>query len=134
MSVSIPTATGNAILTAIRTLIDAQVSPGTLVLYTGLRPSAGQVVTTQVAVVTFVLPKPCAPNPVNMLMTLFPVSAVNASASGLITWARIFDGSGNVVIDGDAGSIGQPVEVQVTNTSPNVGDTISVISATLTVN
>ena len=85
--------------------IDADLEPGTLEFYTGTQPEAGAAITDQVllGVLTFGTPSGIV---TDGIVTFNPLTeAQSALANGEVTWGRIKDGAGNIVIDGSAGGL-----------------------------
>lgn len=78
--------------------IDLAATPGKILLYPDLRPATGAAATGELAVIT--LSDPCGTVDEAGLHLTAPLPA-QASAAGIIRWARIVDGDDAFVMDGD---------------------------------
>ena len=122
----------NAMLTAIRNLIDAGSAGGTIKLYTAPQPAGPDTaVTTQTLLATLRFADPAAPAPAAGVLTFAAVTEDgDAAASGTAAWARIADSSGAAVFDCDVGTSGATINLN--STAITVGDIVRVTSFVLT--
>lgn len=128
MAVIYSTAAKNARLNAVAATIDAGSGPGVL-----------QIGTTAMGVVlaTIVLADPCAASASGGVLTFsgFPRSDTSADANGTAAAARIRDSDGNDVITGlTVGTVGSGADIIFESVSFNVGEIITLNSATITAN
>lgn len=128
MAVIYSTAAKNARLNAVAATIDAGSGPGVL-----------QIGTTAMGTVlaTIVLADPCASSASGGVLTFsgFPRSDTSADADGTAAAARIRDSDGNDVITGlTVGLVGSGADIIFESVSFNVGEVITLNSATITAN
>jgi hypothetical protein len=128
MAVNYSTAAKNARLNAVAATIDAGSGPGVL-----------QIGTTAMGTVlaTIVLADPCAASASGGVLTFsgFPRSDTSADANGTAAAARIRDSNGNDVITGlTVGLVGSGADIIFESVSFNVGEIITLNSATITAN
>lgn len=128
MAVIYSTAAKNARLNAVAATIDAGSGPGVL-----------QIGTTGMGTVlaTIVLADPCAASATGGVLTFsgFPRSDISADANGTAAAARIRDSNGNDVITGlTVGLVGSGADIIFESVSFNVGEIITLNSATITAN
>lgn len=128
MAVNYSTAAKNARLNAVAATIDAGSGPGVL-----------QIGTTGMGTVlaTIVLADPCAASASGGVLTFsgFPRSDTSADANGTAAAARIRDSDGNDVITGlTVGVVGSGADIIFESVSFNVGEIITLNSATITAN
>jgi hypothetical protein len=128
MAVIYSTAAKNARLNAVAATIDAGSGPGVL-----------QIGTTAMGTVlaTIVLADPCASSASGGVLTFsgFPRSDTSADANGTAAAARIRDSDGNDVITGlTVGLAGSGADIIFESVSFNVGEVITLNSATITAN
>jgi hypothetical protein len=128
MAVIYSTAAKNARLNAVAATIDAGSGPGVL-----------QIGTTSMGTVlaTIVLADPCASSASGGVLTFsgFPRSDTSADADGTAAAARIRDSDGNDVITGlTVGVTGSGADIIFESVSFNVGEVITLNSATITAN
>jgi len=128
MAVIYSTAAKNARLNAVAATIDAGSGPGVL-----------QIGTTGMGTVlaTIALADPCAASASGGVLTFsgFPRSDTSADANGTAAAARIRDSDGNDVITGlTVGTVGSGADIIFESVSFNVGEIITLNSATITAN
>ena len=128
MAVIYSTTAKNNRLNAVATTIDAGSGPGVL-----------QIGTTGMGTVlaTIVLADPCAGAASGGVLTFsgFPRSDTSADANGTAAAARIRDSDGNDVITGlTVGLVGSGADILFESVSFNVGEIITLNSATITAN
>lgn len=128
MAVIYSTAAKNARLNAVAATIDAGSGPGVL-----------QIGTTGMGTVlaSITLADPCAASASGGVLTFsgFPRSDTSADANGTAAAARIRDSDGNDVITGlTVGLVGSGADIIFESTSFNVGEIITLNSATITAN
>ena len=102
---------------------------GKLLIYDGAQPAdADTAVTTQAKLLEFVLNDPCGTVSGSVLtFDVDPAITDDALAESTATWGRFTDSDGNAVIDGTVGT-----EITLSDTSLEVGQTVTFTSGTLT--
>lgn len=133
MAIGISTPAQNAAADAIADLVDAD-SPtaGTLSIYDGTRPAdVNTAVSGQTQLAEFTLSDPAFGAAASGVVTLAgtPI-ATTADADGTATWGRIFDGSGDAIVDGDVATSGG--DITVNTTAFTTGVDVTLTSGTLT--
>lgn len=125
-------ATGNAILDALRVLMDAGSGAATLKLYTGTQPAGPDTaVSTQTLLGTLTFTDPAAAAASSKTLTFSTITADSAAdATGTATWARVTDSDGNAVFDCDVGTSGATIILN--SVSIASGGPISISSFVLT--
>jgi hypothetical protein len=123
---TIAAALNEARLLATRDYLDAGAGASRLRIYNGTRPAGGGTPTT--LLVEFTLAEPCGTVASNAL-TLTPVLPATIVASGIATWARLVDGSGNYAIDGDVSNLAGTAPVKIDDTALVAGEQVALISA-----
>lgn len=132
MAVVIGNSAKNAMLNALRDLIDAGAGAGTIKVYTAPKPSNGAAITSQTLLAELAFSDPCAPNAAGGVLTFDPITGdASANASGVATWARIADSAGNFVADLDVSDNAGAGELKLTTTTITIGGTVNVTSGTV---
>lgn len=137
MVLKLSVATAIASANAAVDLIDIGTPDSKLVIYDGTEPATpATAVTTQVALVTFLLPDPAFGDAVDTTgggtATANAVSPVTAVASGTASWFRILDGDGLPTLQGQVTDTTGTGDLKVSSTSIVSGIEVSVISLTYT--
>jgi hypothetical protein len=133
-NVRLPAATRNAIVAAVRDLIDADVGAGTIKLYTGTQPATGGgSIGASTLIGTLTFSDPCASSPTGGTLTFSTITDdSSADAPGTITWARIADYSGDTVFDCDVTATGGGGTIVLSSVTAAAGDILRITSFTLT--
>lgn len=122
----------NAMLDALVAKIDAAAGPATLKIYSGVQPAngdAGLSGNTLLGTLTFSTTSAAAA--AAGLVTFDTITEdSSADASDTATWARIQDGDGNKVFDGDVGTAGAMINLNTTTIA--AGGPIRISSFTVT--
>jgi len=101
------TADGNSILNHLVGLIDSNVNPGYINIYTGPMPATpNTAITTQLLLGTLVFSKPCGTVSNKSLTFNEILEDVSADDTGTVVWGRVFNGAGLPIIDVDATIVG----------------------------
>lgn len=134
MAISISTAARNAAVSGVAALVDADVGAGTVAVYSGGKPAAVSDPATGVLLATLILADPAFTGPVNGVMTLdaTPVLATVGVANGAAGWFRMFDNSGDAVLDGTVTATGGGGDLEMNVTAISVGLAVQIIAGTLT--
>lgn len=133
MSLSFSTKLRNTRAMAIIAVLDAGETPAIIELYTGTKPAiTGAEITTQVLLGTCTLSKPCAIALEGVVMFKPIADAPIADNTGIIGWARIFNGNGEFVADMNCGVTGSTAMLIFNTLSVQAGGVISITSGSLT--
>ncbi|WP_151834665.1 hypothetical protein [Acinetobacter junii] len=99
----------------------------TVIFYEGVQPVDTSVAAdSNNALVTLVFPEPCIKETTASYVELHPTNTGSVVKSGTATWARIFNGAGEVAADLTVGT-----DITLANTSLALGGTLSVTSIKL---
>jgi hypothetical protein len=117
-------------ITSVLTGIDADSGSAKLKLYSGTKPTAGDAITDQILVGTFIFTDP-AGTVTNQTLTLTVAGDILAVATDTITWARITTSADVWCIDLDVTDNLGTGAIKIDNTAVTTGGTIKLLSATL---
>lgn len=106
----------NARAQATANKIDAGTGTGSLTIYSGELPVTLGNVTTQTAIVTLPLQKPCAAIIENGVTTLAAIAEQMVMVTGTATWALIKNGDGTPVVDLLVGVNGSGADIELPTT------------------
>ena len=99
----------------------------TVIFYEGVQPaSPAEVVAPNNALVTLTFPEPCIKETTSTYVELHPTNTATVIKAGTATWARIYNGSGEVVADLTVGT-----DISLANTNLVLGGTLSITSINL---
>lgn len=99
----------------------------TVTFYEGVQPASPAVAAvTNNALVTLTFPEPCIKEATTNYVELHPTDTATVIKSGTATWARIYNGAGEVAADLTVGT-----DVALANTNLALGGTLSVTSIKL---
>lgn len=130
MTIHIASATRTARAQAVITKIDAAATPGKLLIYGDTQATnADTAVGAQTLLLELVLNDPCGTEGTGGVITfdVSPAITDDALAVDTATWGRFVDGDGNAVLDGTVGT-----DITITDATLETGQTVTVVSATLT--
>lgn len=135
MAVTISNAAACAACDSITSLIDADATPGTLVVYEAARPAnPDTAVGAQTALVTFDFGAEAFAAAVDLNSsghaTANAIEPAEAAATGTAAWFRIYDGAGVAVIDGSVTDTGGAGDLKLSSTAIVSGITVTVVSLT----
>ena len=120
----------NARLTMIQafaSFMDSGSQSATIVFYEGVQPADTSVAAdSNNALVTLVFPEPCIKETTATYVELHPTDTGTVIKAGTATWARIFNGAGEVAADLTVGT-----DITLANTNLALGGTLSVTSIKL---
>jgi len=121
-----------AMLQVIVDAIDADVLPGYIEFYDGVKPAVkGDVVTTQVLLGTTTFSDPSA-GIASLVLTFNPIADdLLADATSDLSWARIYDGAGTFVADGECGLVASGLLFEFNQLGIVIGGTIGVTTGTI---
>ena len=116
-----------AMIQAFANFMDSGSQSATVVFYEGVQPASPAVtVDSSNALVTLVFPEPCIKETTATYVELHPTDTGSVIKTGTATWARIFNGGGEVAADLTVGT-----DITLANTNLVVGGTLSVTSIKL---
>lgn len=99
----------------------------TVIFYEGVQPANTSVAAdSNNALVTLVFPEPCIKETTPTYVELHPTDTGSVIKTGTATWARIFNGAGEVAADLTVGT-----DIALANTNLVVGGTLSIQSIKL---
>ena len=120
----------NARLTMIQAFsefMDSGSQSATVIFYEGVQPVSPAVAAdSNKALVTLVFPEPCIKETTPTYVEFHPTDTGNVIKAGTATWARIYNGAGEVAADLTVGT-----DITLANTSLALGGTLSVTSIKL---
>ena len=107
--------------------LDSGSQSATIIFYEGIQPASPSVAADpSKKLVTLTLPEPCFKEITATYVELHPSDAATVIKSGAATWARIFNGAGEVAADLTVGT-----DISLANTNLAVGGTLSTTSIKL---
>lgn len=116
-----------AMIQAFANFMDSGSQSATVIFYEGVQPASPAVsADSNNALVTLVFPEPCIKDVTATYVELHPTDTATVIKTGTATWARIFNGAGEVAADLTAGT-----DIALANTDLVVGGTLSVTSIKL---
>jgi hypothetical protein len=139
MTIRISSATQNAMVSAVSTLIDAGSSAAKLRIYTGSQPAGPGTAASGTLLLEVTLNDPAFGSPSSGVITAAQSPALTGTgvAAGTAGWFRILDstaaaGSGLGILDGAVTATGGGGECQLSTTTISVGLAVAVTSITVT--
>ena len=89
-----------AMIQAFANFMDNGSQSATVIFYEGVQPASPAVVAdSNHALVTLTFPEPCIKETTATYVELHPTDIATVTKTGAATWARIFNGAGEVVAD-----------------------------------
>jgi len=133
MAIKLKIALRTSRVTLLRDALDASTAPGYLELYTATQPAAaGDAISTQVLLGTLTL-SAISGTVTSGVLTFNPITDdAAADATGIIAWARFYDGAGVFVMDADCGIVASGAVLEFNNVSVQAGGLIKITSGSLT--
>lgn len=112
---------------AFANFMDSGSQSATVIFYKGVQPVDTSVTAdSNNALVTLTFPEPCVKEVTPTYVELHPTNTGSVVKSGTATWARIFNGAGEVAADLAVGA-----DITLANTNLALGGTLSVTSIKL---
>ena len=112
---------------AFANFMDSDNQSATVIFYEGVQPtSPGVAADSDSALVILTFPKPCIKEITPTYVELHPTDAATVIKAGTATWARIFNGVGEVAADLTVGA-----DISLANTNLVLGGTLSITSIKL---
>jgi hypothetical protein len=116
-----------AMIQAFANFMDNGSQSATVTFYEGVQPASPAVtVDSNNALVTLVFPEPCIKETTPTYVELHPSNTATVIKSGTATWARIFNGAGEVAADLTVGT-----DISLANTNLALGGSLSITSIKL---
>ena len=116
-----------AMIQAFANFMDSGSQSATVIFYEGVQPVDTSVAAdSNNALVTLVFPEPCIKETTPTYVELHPTDTGNVIKSGTATWARIYNGAGEVAADLTVGT-----DISLANTNLALGGTLLVTSIKL---
>ncbi|MGA4742195.1 hypothetical protein ACPC5Q_02350 [Acinetobacter junii] len=116
-----------AMIQAFANFMDSGSQSATVIFYKGVQPVDTSVAAdSNNALVTLTFPEPCVKEVTPTYVELHPTNTGSVVKSGTATWARIFNGAGEVAADLAVGA-----DITLANTNLALGGTLSVTSIKL---
>ena len=112
---------------AFANFMDSGSQSATVVFYEGVQPASTAVAAdSNNALVTLTFPEPCIKETTPTYIEFHPTNTGSVIKTGTATWARIFNGAGEVAADLTVGT-----DITLANTNLALGGTLSVTSIKL---
>ena len=116
-----------AMIQAFSNFMDSGSQSATVTFYEGVQPVDTSVAAdSNNALVTLTFPEPCIKETTATYVEFHPTDTGNVIKAGTATWARIYNGAGEVAADLTVGT-----DITLANTSLALGGTLSVTSIKL---
>ena len=116
-----------AMIQAFANFMDNGSQSATVTFYEGVQPASPAVtVDSNNALVTLVFPEPCIKETTPTYVELHPTDTATVIKEGTATWARIYNGAGEVAADLTVGT-----DISLANTNLVVGGTLFIQSIKL---
>ena len=116
-----------AMIQAFANFMDSGSQSATVIFYEGVQPASPSIAAdSNNALVTLTFPEPCIQETTATYIELYPTDTGNVIKAGTATWARIYNGAGEVAADLTAGT-----DISLANTNLALGGTLSTTSIKL---
>ncbi|WP_156189114.1 hypothetical protein [Acinetobacter indicus] len=116
-----------AMIQALANFMDNGSQSATVIFYEGIQPANTSIaVDSNDALVTLVFPEPCIKEVTPTYVELHPTDTGSVIKTGTATWARIYNGAGEVAADLTVGT-----DISLANTNLALGGTLSTTSIKL---
>ena len=116
-----------AMIQAFANFMDNGSQSATVTFYEGVQPASPAVtVDSNNALVTLVFPEPCIKETTPTYVELHPTDTATVIKEGTATWARIYNGAGEVAADLTVGT-----DIALANTNLALGGSLSITSIKL---
>lgn len=113
-----------AMIQAFASFMDSGSQSATVIFYEGVQPANPAIAAdSNNALVTLTFPEPCIKETTTTYVELHPTNTGTVIKSGTATWARIFNGAGEVAVDLTVGT-----DITLANTSLALGGSFQVNS------
>ena len=116
-----------AMIQAFANFMDSGSQSATVIFYEGVQPANPAIAAdSSKALVTLTFPEPCVKEVTPTYVELHPTNTGSVIKTGTATWARIYNGAGEVAEDLTVGT-----DITLANTNLALGGTLSVTSIKL---
>ena len=116
-----------AMVQAFSEFMDNGSQSATVIFYEGVQPANTSVAAdSNNALVTLVFPEPCIKETTATYVELYPADTGSVIKTGTATWARIYNGAGEVAADLTVGT-----DIALANTNLALGGSLSITSIKL---
>lgn len=116
-----------AMIQAFANFMDSGSQSATVVFYEGAQPVSPAIADDSAkTLVTLALPEPCIKETTAAYVELHPTDTATVIKAGTATWARIYNGAGDVAADLTVGT-----DISLANTNLALGGTLSIVSIKL---
>ena len=116
-----------AMIQAFSEFMDSGSQSATVIFYEGVQPASPAVAAdSNNALVTLVFPEPCIKETTATYVELHPTNTSSVIKTGTATWARIYNGAGEVAADLTVGT-----DISLANTNLALGGTLFIQSIKL---
>ena len=116
-----------AMIQAFANFMDSGGQSATVIFYEGVQPASPAVAAdSNNALVTLTFPEPCIKETTATYIELHPTDTATVIRSGTATWARIYNGAGEVAADLTVGT-----DITLANTNLALGGSLSITSIKL---
>ncbi len=116
-----------AMIQAFANFMDSGSQSATVIFYEGVQPASPAITAdSNNALVTLTFPEPCIKETTATYVEFHPTDTSTVIKAGTATWARIYNGAGEVAADLTMGT-----EITLANTNLVVGGTLSIQSIKL---
>lgn len=116
-----------AMIQAFANFMDSGSQSATVIFYEGVQPASTAVTADpNNALVTLVFPEPCIKETTATYVEFHPTDTGNVIKTGTATWARIYNGAGEVAADLTVGT-----DISLANTNLALGGTLFIQSIKL---
>lgn len=116
-----------AMIQAFANFMDSGSQSATVIFYEGVQPASPAITAdSNNALVTLTFPEPCIKETTASYVELHPTDTATVIQAGTATWARIYNGAGEVTADLTVGT-----DITLANTNLALGGSLSVTSIKL---
>ena len=116
-----------AMIQAFASFMDNSNQSATVIFYEGVQPASPAVAAdSNNALVTLTFPEPCIKETTATYVDLHPTDTATVIKAGTATWARIYNGAGEVAADLTVGT-----DIALANTNLALGGSLSITSIKL---
>ena len=116
-----------AMIQAFANFMDDGSQSATVIFYEGVQPTSPAIAAdSNNALVTLTFPEPCIKETIATYVEFHPTDTATVIKAGTTTWARIYNGAGEVAADLTVGT-----DISLANTNLALGGTLSVTSIKL---
>ncbi|MEQ1446285.1 hypothetical protein ABLT89_04930 [Acinetobacter schindleri] len=116
-----------AVIQAFAEFMDSGSQSATVIFYEGVQPASPAIAAdSNSALVTLTFPEPCIKETTATYVELHPTDTATVIKTGTATWARFYNGAGEVAADLTMGT-----DITLANTNLVIGGTLSIQSIKL---